>query len=574
MVLPGKWGQGALFTFSGAYGTKTPPKALEGRLCSDKFAVEFMTDNKCTLNIYSADIDDVYFETVMTDYIKAVLYIGDGRYEVIMTYYDQNTVLVHSDYAIELVPVFEKSITSKKSKKSVQYICDNEVFALSGKASGGKISYAFTYTKKACEDAASVLDSDISKILETKRSLIEALPELRIPNEEIEKLYYRSCSVVLSCVNSPDGIIKSRYITPGKGKMNCLHSFYSAICTLGLRHIAPDIAKETLESILASQAGDGMISSEITPLEKSHGITPPVLAWCMWELYQVNSDKEMLNNAYASLKKYIHYIMESRDINKNQIFEWQTGDGEELPGKESIMDNSPRFDDGIILDSLDLSSYIANEALHMSLIADEIDKHGEALYWNVTFERIKSAVNDLLFDEDDKIYYDRAVVSNMLKKVKSSAAFLPLFAGICDNRHAMSLLKLLNTDDRFNRHYGIPSVSADSQEYSNDWWRGPLHIYMNCFAARGLEKYEMHDKANELKAKSLDAVMNEFQNSGVFYEYYSADGNTNACAMPKNGRSVSSFMFASDGVNIRDFAPTAAMIIDMLLSKSKKMPSK
>lgn len=574
MILPDKWGQGALFSYSGAYGTKKSKGAFEARLCADRFALDFMTDNRCTLGIYSSDIDDITFEAVMTDYIKAKLQINDNHRDVYILFYDAGTVLIHSDYAIEVNPVFEKNINIKKVKNSTRYTCDDEIFYLSSVASDGKITYAFSYGKKSDDELSEILKADFAKIIADKEAQIAALPEFRIPNEEIEKLYYRSCSILLGCVNSPDGIIKAKYITPGKGQMNAMSPFASALCTLGLRHIAPDIAKDTLESILASMAGDGMISSKITPNDKSHDIAVPVLAWCFWELYTINGDKEMLSAAYVSLKKYIHYIIETRDINKNQIFEWQISDSRFSPGRESTMDNSPRFDDGIILDCVDLSSYIANEAVHMSLIAEEIDKHGEALYWNVTFERIKGAVNDLLFDEDDKIYYDRAVVSNMLKKVKSSASFLPLFAGICDNRHAMSLLKLLNTNDRFNRKFGIPSVSADSEDYSTDFWRGPMHIYMNCLVARGLEKYEMHDKANELKAKSLEAVMTEYQNSGVLYEFYSADGSVCAAAMPKNGAGISPFMFASDGVNSRDYAPTAAMIIDMLLSRSKKMPSK
>ena len=210
----------------------------------------------------------------------------------------------------------------------------------------------------------------------------------------------------------------------------------------------------------------------------------------------------------------------------------------------------------------------------MSLIADQIDKHGEALYWDVVFERIKNAVNELLFDEDDKIYYDRAVVSNMLKKVKSSASFLPLFAGVCENRNAMALLKFLNTPERFNRKFGVPSLCADEDEYGSDFWRGPVHIHHSYLIAKGLEKYEMHDKANELKAKSLDAVMKEYENCAVLYEYYCPDGDHSAASLPKKDYAASSFMLAQNHVNTRDFAPTAAIIVDMLLTKSKKSPSR
>lgn len=571
MILPNKWGQGALFA-SSDYSGKAP--RFDARLCGDRFAFAFDTQAKCTLSVHADECTRISFDAVMTDYIKAKLQINDESFGVTAIFASANTVLISSDYAIEVKAEFERSASSKKGKKCTVYSWENEEYALASKKENGRITYAFCYGKDAGDIAIAALEVPFEAYQAQRLSFYESLPEFKIPNEQIEKLYYRCASVLFACSRPGEGLIKSPYIAPAKGSMNGAYSFWSAICTLGMRHLAPDLAKSTLEAILNAQSGDGMIPSQVSSTAKSCDINPPVLAWCMWELYQINKDADMLSRAYAPLKKYIHYIMETRDINKNHLFEWQTDELPELFGKESTMDNSPRFDDGIILDSVDLSAFVANEAHYMSLIADQIDKHGEALYWDVVFERIKNAVNELLFDEDDKIYYDRAVVSNMLKKVKSSASFLPLFAGVCENRGAMALLKFLNTPERFNRKFGVPSLCADEEEYGSDFWRGPVHIHHSYLIAKGLEKYEMHDKANELKAKSLDAVMKEYENCAVLYEYYCPDGDRSAASLPKKDYDASSFMLAQNHVNTRDFAPTAAIIVDMLLTKSKKSPSR
>lgn len=571
MILPNKWGQGALFA-SSDYSGKAP--RFDARLCGDRFAFAFDTQAKCTLSVHADECTRISFDAVMTDYIKAKLQINDQSFGVTAIFASANTVLISSDYAIEVKAEFERSASSKKGKKCTVYSWENEEYALASKKENGRITYAFCYGKDAGDIAIAALEVPFEAYQAQRLSFYESLPEFKIPNEQIEKLYYRCASVLFACSCPGEGLIKSPYIAPAKGSMNGAYSFWSAICTLGMRHLAPDLAKSTLEAILNAQSGDGMIPSQVSATAKSCDINPPVLAWCMWELYQINKDADMLSRAYAPLKKYIHYIMETRDINKNHLFEWQTDELPELFGKESTMDNSPRFDDGIILDSVDLTAFVANEAHYMSLIADQIDKHGEALYWDVVFERIKNAVNELLFDEDDKIYYDRAVVSNMLKKVKSSASFLPLFAGVCENRGAMALLKFLNTPERFNRKFGVPSLCADEEEYGSDFWRGPVHIHHSYLIAKGLEKYEMHDKANELKAKSLDAVMKEYENCAVLYEYYCPDGDRSAASLPKKDYAASSFMLAQNHVNTRDFAPTAAIIVDMLLTKSKKSPSR
>ncbi len=569
MILSDKWGQGALFSYSNALGEKSD-KGFYARLCGDRFGFLCETKNRCTLSVGADGICDAYFDTVMTDYVDARVMIGDGKFSVKVLFASPHTILICSDYAISVKAEFEKDISTKKSKKGLCFSSDGEEFALSSKKENGCIVYAFSYGIDANDLCEKALAVSFEEHLVKRLSFYSRVPDPQFSDNRIEKLYYKCVSVLLASTQSAQGLIKSDYIAPSKAEMSSLYSYWSAICTLGLRHICPQIAKDTLETILSSQSGDGLLPAVVSEKAKSSDLNPPVLAWCFWELYSVNNDAEMLKNAYASLKKYLHYIIETRDINKNHLFEWQPDEAMPLYSFESTMDNSPRFNDGIVLDSVDFTSYVANEAHYMSLIAEEISKHGEALYWGVVFERIKNAVNELLFDEDDKIYYDRSVVSNMFKKVQTSASFLPMFAGVCENRNAMALLKYLNLPDKFNLKCGVPSLSADNGDYCFNWWKGPTFIHHNYFIAKGLDKYEMHDKANEIKAKSLGSVLTEYENCGVLYEYYCAEGTKSAASLGKKEFSTSQFMFGSQNVNIRDFAPTAAIVVDMLLSKSAK----
>lgn len=573
MILPDIWGPGAILSYAGLSGRKLCKGFIDARLCADSFAFRINSKSKCTLRIIPKEVTDIRFVTVMSDYIKATVKNDHGESELTIIFIDMNTIVIHSESEADINIDFENEVTIKKTKKCILYTFEGETFAIARKKTDKEMLAVLTTGDNASQKAEEILKKNIADFESEKLSLYASLPELKIPNENIEKLYYKCVSVLSSALFSSEGLIKSDYIAVENDNLKALRPFYSSICTLGLRHILPQKAKDTLESILASIAADGMISSEITTTSKSSILCPPTLAWCFWELYTVNGDRAMLENAYNNLKNYLHYIIETRDINKNHLYEWQIGETEGNLGKESSMDNSPRFDDGVILDCVDFSAFTANEAKYMSKIANRIDKHGEALYWDVVFERIKNAVNEVLFDEDDKIYYDKAVVSNMFKKIKTSASFLPLFANICENRHAMALLKFLNNEDKFNLRYGIPSVSKDSEDYCDDMFRGPMHIITNYLIAKGLESYEMHDKANEIKAKSLEAVMQEFQSDGVLYEFYSADGTKRAGILRKKAFSTNFFMNQSIK-NQRDFAPTAAIIIDMLLSKSKKLPVK
>lgn len=574
MKLPNIWGQGAIFSYSAAIGECKASESLSARLCADSLGFYFLTENRCKMSLYSPHITDISFECVMTDLICAKLKCGYEEYALRIIFSKSNMVFMESECELEVQLLFESPVNSQKIKGCSLFTTETETFFLCSRKEGGCIKYVFSYGNECQEEAIDELDKNADDLIADRMEFYAKIPQVRIANERLEKLYYRCASVLLACVSSPEGIIKNRYITPSKGNKNAMYSFWSALSTLGMRHLAPDIARETLESILASIAGDGMISGRISATEKNSEAAPPILAWCFWELYQINGDKQMLSDAYNSLKRYIHYLMETRDINKNHLYEWQIADNADEYGAESTMDNSPRFDDGIIMDCIDFTSYVANEAYYMKTIATEIAKRGESLYWDVTFERIKTSVNELLFDENDKTYYDRAIVSEMFKKTKTSASFLPLFAGICDNRHSMALLKYLNNEEQFNLKFGIPSVSYDSENYEDNMWRGPMHIHMNSLISRGLERYTMQDKANEIKAKSLEAVIREFEDTGIIFEYYSAGGEKNAKSLSKKSYSASDFLALGDNVNTKDFAPTAAIILDMLFSKAKKIQVK
>lgn len=81
MILSDKWGQGALFTYSTAFGEKSEQN-FYALLCGDRFGFLFETKNRCTLSVSAEGIQDVKFNAVLTDYIDAELKIGGEPYSV------------------------------------------------------------------------------------------------------------------------------------------------------------------------------------------------------------------------------------------------------------------------------------------------------------------------------------------------------------------------------------------------------------------------------------------------------------------------------------------------------------
>ncbi len=48
----------------------------------------------------------------------------------------------------------------------------------------------------------------------------------------------------------------------------------------------------------------------------------PFFSWINWEVYNVSKDKQFLSDAYNSGVKYVNWLIENRDLDKDGTFEW------------------------------------------------------------------------------------------------------------------------------------------------------------------------------------------------------------------------------------------------------------
>lgn len=96
----------------------------------------------------------------------------------------------------------------------------------------------------------------------------------------------------------------------------------------------------------------------------------------------------------------------------------------------------------------------------------------------------KATVIAGLWDEPLRHYLSRDLLGGSLIPVRTSAGFLPLFAGLHD--HADSLAERLDTWRR--RGFGlVPSTDPDAENFEPQrYWRGPVWAVVNWMIARGL----------------------------------------------------------------------------------------
>lgn len=129
------------------------------------------------------------------------------------------------------------------------------------------------------------------------------------------------------------------------------------------------------------------------------------------------------------------------------------------------------------------------------------------------------AMNRKLWDEEQASYLDFDLVSGQPIRVYAAAGFLPLYAGIPDERRARRMLDgLRNSGFWFDEEGVIPVPSYDRYGYGfspSRYWRGPVWININWLLMRGLERYGFENEAARLRSTIIELV----RRAG-FFEYF------------------------------------------------------
>lgn len=569
MQLPNIWGVGNIFAFSGIEGECTKEKCLCGTLSGDRIGINFITKSNAALHIETYDVKDISYVVVASDIIKGTFTTNINEkfdFEILMI--AQSAVYIRVPLCGKLCIRFSESATVKSDGNLTVYNLEDEKYALYGEANDGYGYYVFAYGKDAEKVCKEYFTFDINKEVSKKLSYFNELPIIDGLNEDVEKLYYKSFSVLKSMIYSPEGMFQRRWSTPDKIPHKDLYLWDSAFHSIALKYISYDLAKETLLSVLDSQKEDGMIPHRSNPQNGSDITQPPILAWAIMELYKESEDISLLEETYDRLKKYVQWNMENRDANKNYLYEWYVNDASlNCRCDESGMDNSPRFDDVTKMDSIDFSCFMANEVKSLSNMAKALDRPGEHLYWDVIFDRIKKAINDVLYCKEDKFYYDVLLSDGSFKKVKAVSSFLPLFAGVCEKDVAHDLVNHLK--DEFDTPFAIPSVAKDDKTYGTDMWRGPVWINYNYMISEGLRKYGYKNEADEIVKSTIAMISKWYKNDGTIYEFYDSENEISPSRLNRKGEAVFPYMPKVKMQAIKDFGWSSALVAEMILKSAK-----
>lgn len=579
MILPNKWGQGQIFAFSALDGISLHGSDFVGTLSSDRIGIIFHTKTKRELfiaNIENTALDfetlvmgnviknpDPHFTAVLSDMICLDTAFGTDR-----IIYAERHLIIGEIPCGQILVNTDRPVQIKKSDGiQLHDTGDGEFTALY--ALENKFSFAYG----ASEEAALALAKkgmSLNVAAEAKKKL-KLYESFSLAEDCPDAMLFSKClSVMKSQLYSSEGKFRHTWSTPDRLPHKNLWLWDSVFHAIGFRNINPALAEDLISALFDVAHEDGFIAHMSLPHMSSEITQPPVIAFGSYLVYEKSKSKNFLKNVFEYNGRFLKWCDRNRRLTERKLYSWHVSEDIHCRCDESGMDNSPRFDTKNPLYAIDFSCYMANEMRFMAKIADELGLANEAVYYSAEFEKIKSAINELLWDSEDGFYYDYDLKEQRLHKVAAISSFLPLFAGVADENQAKALYLHLKNPDEFYTAVPIPCISKKDKTFGSDMWRGPMWINYNYMLSHALKTYGFSELAEEIIDKTLKTVNYWYNITGTVFEFYDSTNKLPPYAQMRKGEPFMPYMFDIKYQTIRDYGWSSTLTFDLLCHKYGK----
>ena len=293
---------------------------------------------------------------------------------------------------------------------------------------------------------------------------------------------------------------------------------------LAYRYIEPRLAHDQLRILLDHQRPDGMIPDAVhdegtithLSLPVDADVTkPPLIAWAAWKLYEMDGDREFLDEIYEPIVRWNNWWFEKNDLDGNGLCEYQHP-------FSSGLDDSPLWDEGLPVESPDLNSYLCLQQESLARIAQIIGEREDAEAWTKRGAAMAGRMLSKMWDPAAGLFWARKEGSPII--VRTPFNLFPLITGRMPPEIANRLVSHLTDERQFWPRYPVPTVALDDPKYNpNQMWRGPTWVNVNYLLIEGLQRSGFPRVADELRRKTLALI----QQQDDIYEYYNPETGEN-----------------------------------------------
>ncbi len=557
-MIHNQWSQGQLFAFSGLDGENLMTTDVPGILCGDKIGVRFYANPVRELAMMRPEYVKPLADAVGGDFFTMPTEAGT----VMMVLLNNRLVAGQTVNGGHISLLVEGPAEySKLGEAEIQTAGEGNVSAFLRR--GDRFALAFG---KTAEEAAALAEEGMKADLEAVVADRKAwLASHSLPDSHPYAALYAKCVATMKTqIYTPEGQIRHRYSTPDRLPHHKMWFWDSIFHAIGWRNLDAALAEEMTLAMIDVQTEEGMFPLDATPHTTSETTQPPVLAWGALKVFEKSGNKEFLRAVLEANLRYLDWLDANRRDTEAPLYTWLTEENINCRCGESGMDNSPRFDIHHRLFAIDLSCFVANEQRLTAKIAEILGEAETAAALSARFEATKKAINEVLWDEEDGFYYDWDQSTKAHQKVRAVSSFLPLFAGICDEKQAQALVACLNDPQDFQATFPIPSISKKDATYGSDMWRGPVWINYNYMIAEGLEAYGFAPLADHIRTRTVEVLDEWFKVYSTLFEFYDCEDVTPPARLYRKGPAIEPYNFRNRPQAIRDYGWSNTLLLDLL----------
>lgn len=283
----------------------------------------------------------------------------------------------------------------------------------------------------------------------------------------------------------------------------------------------------TLNFIINSRS-DGYTPGCITPKGRDERLNQmkPFVAQGAYFASRFLNDFTWLSSHLKTLRTIVLYREKNLWSKKYDLGVWYNS-------MESGADNNIaalEFSEKTVIGS-DLNSYLYNEYRAMALIYKQFeDKKEEQYFLNRSIE-LKKKINELLWDNQDKAYYNLDSKTGKLIKRISFNCVHPLWVQVAaQNRGKAFIDRYLVKSNKLWSKHGIRTLSRDDPNYNNvniikpySNWQGPIWPIANYVYVHALLNYGYKKEAITVSERIASICMEDIVKSGGMHENYDAE---------------------------------------------------
>lgn len=333
---------------------------------------------------------------------------------------------------------------------------------------------------------------------------------------------------------NPDDILylPEKYVAPNKEKFNVMFYWDSYFIIQGLKSEkgSQNLIKGIVDNCLYEVDTYGRVLNA-NKKKWSTRSQLPYLELMVTDVYENFHDKIWLENAFDLVKKeYNEYWMDEFHLTSTGLSRFYDESGDKSIGDykkthayksraEASWDMSPRFNDGDIHDlaPVDLNCNLYQYEKSFEKFSLELGNKKEAKEWTTKAEVRKKTINDLMWSNEDGLFFDYNVQTDKKKNIRSLAGYQSMFVGLASKKQAEALKKNIKI---FETGGGLAACASEheSMDYQWDWPTVWAPLQYICY--RGMSEYGFKKEAEEIAKNFIMTVYKNWKETGKIWEKY------------------------------------------------------